>query len=176
MKKLFSTLLILLLLPSSLVLAEDDDFPTYVCVDKMADEGGLIVDDYEAFAAEYVQEDTPTSGQVEVLTSFYRYVRYALQEIFNEYTQFEDGRPIELAKDEVNSCAFYRDQYLAYTEAILQSYVLGANSSKVSFKTTDALKEIVRRMEDYALVQAQVFPASFDGFNNALPCYAAECI
>ncbi len=177
MKRLLAAFALLILLLPAVAFAADDEEPvTYACVQVLMEDGAKMVNDYAIFAEEYVQEDTPTSGQVDVLVSFYRYIRAGLNQLYEDNTQLSGTTTQAQAKDEANTCAYYRNQYLDYAEIVLQKTINGAVVSKRSFKTVDALSIIVQGLEDLSLSFAQIFPAALDDFNNALPCYASECL
>jgi len=151
----------------------DDD---YACAQHMLDNAPDLIDNYETFLNELFQVDQPSSEQVESAMTFYRYVETTLNNMFEVANSFDVVKSIDSASSEVAYCTYIRDQYIDYARLLLNQQVLGSGSSKRTFQVVDGLKAINEGLEEFVLDFVGTFPTMFNKMNNALPCYASQCI
>lgn len=160
--------------------AEGDEAPLeeqdYLCAQNLIDKGAIVVEGYENFLNDYFQIPEPSSKQVDGAVAYFQQARRALDILFEEGLDLDGIKSFDLANKEVQSCTLYRDQYVNYIEQLLQVHVLSSTSSKVTFTVIDGLKIMNEDLEEFSTDFHGTFPKLFNKFNNALPCYAKQCI
>ncbi len=156
----------------------DEETPlNYACAQTMIDDGSALLDNYELFLNEYFLVDTPGSNQLEGAMDYYRYVEDGLNSIYSGALVIEgDSKTLEFASAEVTYCASIRDQYLRYAQVLLQKQLLSSANSKRTFEMVDGLKVMNDDLGDFSEQFLETFPGAFNQMNNALPCYARQCI
>ncbi len=153
--------------------AQEQDF---LCAQNLIDKGSIIVEGYENFLNFYFQAPEPSSEQVEKAVAYFQQARRALDVLFEEGLDLEGIKSFDLANKEVQSCTLYRDQYVSYIEQLLEIHVFASTNSKVTFTVIDGLKIMNEDLVEFSDDFHGTFPKLFSKFNNALPCYAKQCI
>lgn len=148
----------------------------FACGQAMIEQGSVIVEDYETFLDELFKVDTPSSGQVEEAMTYYRYVEDALNNIFSDNLHISGFRTLDFANTNATYCTYIRDQYLDFAQTLLQKQILLSANSKRTFEIIDGLKAMNENIENLYEDFHAVFPGLFNQMNNALPCYARQCI
>lgn len=157
-------------------LAEEGSEDDYKCVDTMLSKGGELVDAYAQIMSEFFQQDVPSSEQIEYAATFYRATENKLNRIYNQGLFIEGRKSFDQSNAEVAACSNVRDQLVEYAQQILEAQALLSNSSKNTFEVVDGLKVLNEGLEDLRLDFSAVFPVVFNKMDNALPCYARQCI
>ena len=150
----------------------------YACSQTMIDEGGAIVEGYQEFLDVFFNVDAPTSDQMETAMDFYRYIEGSLLALYRSAAIVTGGgtKTTEFASAELTNCAYLRDQYIDFARALLQKQALASAYSKTTFEVVDGLKALNEDLDDLSKEFSEVFPGAFHQMNNALPCYARQCI
>jgi len=155
----------------------------YACVQYISEQSFPVLQNYEDFLNEYFQIDKPTSSQTEKAMDYYRYVEDTLNAIYNDSLKAarglfskEDNTTLDQSNAEVTYCSSIRDQYLRAAQVLLERQVLSSASSKRTFKMVDGLKIMNEDLGDFSQEFLETFPGIFNQMNNALPCYARQCI
>ncbi|MFA5855387.1 MAG: hypothetical protein WC846_03865 [Candidatus Gracilibacteria bacterium] len=146
------------------------------CAKAMQDEGYKIVEAYEEMLDEYFKIDVPSSQQINSAMVFYRATRDSLNGLYIDSLNLGGRKSLEFAVAEAATCTDIKNKYMTYVGALLQRYLLGSAVSKSTYTIVDGLKAMNKDIEDLSTVFHNVFPAVFDQMNNALPCYARQCI
>lgn len=185
-KNLFLTCLVLLFVVQGLAYAfaadgdaenaSESSVEDYACLTAFVEQASPFLEEYEQFLDEYFQIDTPTSGQVEDAMDFYRYVEDQLETIYEENVNFEGRKSLEDTNVELLYCSQIRDQYIRFAQVLLQEHASGSSASKRSFEVVDGLKILNEDLEEFSETFFGTFPGAFNQMNNALPCYARQCI
>lgn len=150
-----------------------------ICEQVMIEQGEIFITAYQDFLTGYFKQDEPSSDLLEEALEYYRFVEAALIGIFN--TQFDTGREgyqddFESTFDEVSNCARVRDEYISFAGLLLQAQMLQSGTSKRTYKIIDGLKALNENLSDFSVDFNATFPRMFTKMDNALPCYAKECI
>lgn len=148
----------------------------YLCAQAMVEQGGEIVEAYEEFLNEYFLIDNPSSNQVEEAMDFYRYVEDSLMNLYASSLNAGRGKALDFVSSEVTYCSTIRDQYIDYARVLLQKQALSSANTKTVFEVVDGLKVMNEDLEEFSEVFMETFPGIFNQMNNALPCYARQCI
>jgi len=156
----------------------DEEATDYACSQTMIDQGGAIVEGYQEFLDGFFNVDAPTSDQLEDAMDFYRYIEDSLLSLYRSASAVTDSgaKTTEFASKELTNCAYLRDQYIEFARALLQKQALGSAYSKTTFEVVDGLKALNEDLDDLSKEFSEVFPGAFHQMNNALPCYARQCI
>lgn len=193
MKSSFETRLFLLCIAVLIVFqglifafAEDDTTESSednACAYEINEKSSVLIQSYETFLNEFFLIDTPTSNQVENAMDYYRFVEDSLYYIYSDSMSIaggpfsKDGNTfLDSVSAEVTYCSHLRDQYIQYAQALLQKQVINSASSKRTFKVIDGLKIMNKDLGDFSEQFLETFPGIFNQMNNALPCYAHQCI
>ena len=157
---------------------ETEEATDYACSQTMIDQGGAIVEGYQEFLDGFFNVDAPTSDQLEDAMDFYRYIEDSLLSLYRSASAVTDSgaKTTEFASKELTNCAYLRDQYIEFARALLQKQALGSAYSKTTFEVVDGLKALNEDLDDLSKEFSEVFPGAFHQMNNALPCYARQCI
>lgn len=148
----------------------------YACGQTMMEKGIVVIESYEAFLDDYFKSVIPSSEQVEHGMRYYRFVEDSLQSIYEKNVDVQANDTLEKSGAAITYCASIRDQYIDLAQMLLQKQAISSANSKRTFSVIDGLKAMNEDMEVYADEFHAVFPAFFNQFNNALPCYARQCI
>lgn len=156
----------------------DDEETVYICTARMRTEGQEAVDDFNELLNEFFLSDVDTSDQIEKSYEIYRTLEEALNAIYIEDSVPREGstRSIEDTSADSVACAQARDQYLRYARALLQAQIKGSSNSKRTFRMRDGLDILNNNLDEFSNSYFEVFPGKFKQFDNALPCYAKQCI
>jgi len=146
------------------------------CGAHVAEEASAVVDSYQAFLDEYFKEVTPSSEQVEGSMRYYRFMEYSIKEIYAKYLQQDENLSLEDSLNANTYCASVRDMYLDAAQALMEKQVISSANSKLTFLIIDGLKAMNEDVDTFSEQFNAVFPGYFNQFNNALPCYAHQCI
>ncbi len=166
-------------------LAEESDGETVVTVTDGVDyacgyetmvDSQVIVDTYQDFLDQYFKIDKPSSTQIKAAEKYFRFVQSSLQKAYERNLNITANERLEESTQAATYCAYIRDQYMDVAEVLLQKQVILSANSKRTFAVIDGLKATNQDLEDFADEFNTVFPAFFNQFNNALPCYARQCI
>lgn len=162
--------------------AEEESTPTivdgvdYACGQAMMDQGTVIIESYEAFLDDYFKSAIPSSEQVEHGMRYYRFVENSIQSVYEANVNVNVNDTLEKSASAITYCSYIRDQYLELAQMLLQKQAIASANSKRTFSVIDGLKAMNEDMEVYSDEFNAVFPGFFNQFNNALPCYARQCI
>lgn len=146
------------------------------CAAQLIDQGSTLITTYENFLTEFFKVDTPTSSQVEDAMDFYRYVEDSLLNIYAKAGSIPANAAWESSNQGFAYCAHVRDQYIEYARVLLGKYSSLSANSKRSYMFLDGLKAMNFSMENYSDEFHSTFPGIFNKMDNALPCYARQCV
>lgn len=148
----------------------------FACGQKTMEESFVIIEAYQNFLDQYFKIDKPSSQQIDAAEKYYRFVEDSLQKTYERNLSLANNERLEESTQAATYCAFIRDQYIDVAEVLLQKQVILSSNSKRTFAVIDGLKATNQNLEDFADEFNTVFPGFFNQFNNALPCYARQCI
>lgn len=148
----------------------------YACGYNVMQESQVVVDAYQTFLNDYFQQVTPSSEQVDGAMKYYRLMEFSIQKIYENSLQQVTNLTLNSSIQANTYCAYMRDLYLDIARAMLQKQVIASSNSKRTFQVVDGLKVMNEDLELLADEFSAVFPGYFNKFNNALPCYAHQCI
>lgn len=151
----------------------------YSCAKNMLEDGTVFVTQYMEFLDEYFQQDRPSSDQIPIAMEFYRYTEDMLENIWAVHADLsaaEVGKTLDMAISEYSYCANIRDQLIVQARLMLQSYARYSADSKRTFEVIDALKAINEDLRSFSGEFYEAIPGNFAKMDDALKCYAAECI
>ena len=154
----------------------DDESDDYLCAEAVVAKGEEMLEEFQSFLDEYLSQNVPTSEQVEMAMSYYRYFESTMHETYEESMDFRGDRSFELVSSEVSLCTYRRDRYLDEAALRLQTSIRYATSTKSSYQFIDGLKAMNESMEDFSRDFHEVFPGKFNEMNSSLTCFAKECI
>jgi hypothetical protein len=155
---------------------ESEEEKDFLCASNLYEKGDELVNDYSDFLDSFFQQDVPTSSQIESAMDYYRVLEQGIQNHYLEGFDVRNPKTFDLANAEHALCTQVRDQFLAYARNLLQVQALGATTSKRTLNIIDGLKIMNQDLEDLTPDFHKAFPAHFDEFKEALPCYARACI
>jgi hypothetical protein len=147
----------------------------FLCAQTMVTEGAAAVADYELLLNEFFQADVSSADQVQVAMSYYRAVENTLNTLYANGLDVDGIKSFDLANAEVAACAARRDELIRYSQVLLEAQTLGSANSKRTFAVRDGLNALNENMNLLSDEFAQTFPARFQNFESAFPCYAQEC-
>ncbi|MEK9159993.1 MAG: hypothetical protein AAB383_04655 [Patescibacteria group bacterium] len=152
------------------------DGTDFQCGYDVMQEAQVLVDSYQVFLDDYFKQVTPSSEQVDGAMKYYRLMEFSIQKIYQSNLRQDTNFNLNSSIQANSYCAYVRDLYLDIASAMLQKQVIASSSSKRTFLMVDGLKATNEHMEIFADEFSAVFPGFFTKFNNALPCYAHQCI
>ena len=148
----------------------------YACTYNLTQEAYTVVEDYQTFLDDYFKAVTPSSEQVEHAMRYYRFVEAAIEASYDKYADVQGNYSLEASEDALSRCATVRDQYIELARVLLQKQTIASANSKRTFLFIDGLKATNEHLDQFSGEFNALFPAYFNQFNNALPCYAHQCI
>ena len=146
------------------------------CATHVKEESQQVVDSYQTFLDDYFKAITPTSEQVDGAMKYYRFMEFSINEIYKKYLQQDQNLSLTSSLQASTRCAYMRDLYLDVAKALMEKQVISSANSKRTFLVVDGLKAMNADMDTFSDQFNAVFPGYFNQFNNALPCYAHQCI
>lgn len=151
------------------------------CAAVVAQVGAEEIDKYQTFLTQYFQMDEPSSKQILNAMEYYRFVRDAINDTYvKNQLKTDTSKPksldLDTAFDSVDRCIKVRDKYLGIADVMLQAHSLQSANSKRTYAIIDSMKTMNSDMREMSSIFDQVFPRTFEKMNNALPCYARQCI
>ncbi|MFA4814710.1 MAG: hypothetical protein WC924_00070 [Candidatus Gracilibacteria bacterium] len=148
----------------------------YACGNSMMQDAAVVIDSYQVFLDDYFKAVTPSSEQVESGMRYYRFVEDSIESIYKKYADVQGNSTLEASASALSYCASIRDQYLSLARVLFQKQVIASANSKRTFLIIDGLKATNEHLDQFSNEFNALFPAYFDQLNNALPCYAHQCI
>lgn len=148
----------------------------YACGQAVTEQASVLIDSYQTFLDDYFKVDTPSSSQVDHAMRYYRYMESSIEAIYENNLDLYANTTLQDSTQASSDCAGRRDFYLDVARALLQKQVIASANSKRTFEVIDGLKIMNADLEEFSDEFNAVFPAYFNKFNNALPCYARQCI
>lgn len=146
------------------------------CASNVMVDAQVVVSAYQTFLDDYFKEVTPTSEQVEGAMKYYRFIEYSINKIYKRNLQKDVNLSLNNSLQASTYCAYIRDVYLDIAKAMMEKQVISSANSKRTFLVVDGLKAMNADMDTFSDQFNEVFPGYFNKFNNALPCYAHQCI
>ena len=132
--------------------------------------------EYEAALNEYFLFNEESSEQVLTAMELYRAYENSLQETFEAQVLTQGVQNFWEVEEEFIQCEEDLDNALEYAQTLLRAQVLQSANSKRSFEIVDSTKSINENMAELAIDFQLTFPRTFEKMNNALPCYARQCV
>ncbi len=154
----------------------DDSAQDFACAEKMSTEGQAALTEYQTLLKEYYLADQPTSGQVSEAVDYYRSFQVELDRIFQEGQRLDEVKTFDLVNDEIAACFSVQSNLLEVAQVYLQGYTASSANTKRTFRIHDAFDVFNGQMEEFVGDFQAVFPGQFQHFDNALPCYAQQCL
>lgn len=148
----------------------------YACTYNLTQEAYTAVESYQTFLDDYFKAVTPSSEQVEHAMRYYRFVEASIEASYDKYADVQGNYSLEASEDALSNCSTVRDQYIDLAQVLLQKQVIASANSKRTFLFIDGLKATNEHLDQFSGEFNALFPAYFNQFNNALPCYAHQCI
>ena len=155
---------------------EHPESQDFVCAQYLLENGPGIVEGYAAFLDEYMQLNVPGSEQVENALLYYRAVEFGLNNLYDEGLEMETKNNVTATADEIAYCSYLRDSYVNVAYELLDVQVRQSAASKTTFLIVDGLKAMNEDLREFSMDFNLTFPGSFNQMDNALPCYARQCI
>lgn len=154
----------------------DDTAEDFVCAQRMSTEGQAALTEYQTLLNEFYLADQPTSAQVSEAVDYYRAFQDELARIYEEGSAVDSPKSIDLANNEIAACLSVQSTLLQTAQVYLRGYTLSSSNTKRNFRIHDAFDVFNQDMDDFLSDFQATFPGQFQRFNNALPCYARECL
>jgi hypothetical protein len=154
----------------------DEKEVIFACSSVMHTEAPEVIGRYTEFLESYFLLDIDSSQQVANAMLYFTYVQEEIEAIYDENINLNGGELISATIDANNDCRRWQEWYSQEAELLLNTYIRRATASKQSFAIVDGLKIINENMEELSLEFQMTFPLFFKKMNNALPCYAHQCI
>lgn len=188
---IFTFLLVILSFSATVLIteaADDDEEETaeevseeisetdYACVVAMIPVIETETANYEAALNEYFLFNEESSSQVLTAMEIYRAFESSLQEAFDAQFLTAGVQTFDVVEEEFIQCQEDLSNALKYGQLLLRAQVLQSANSKRSFEIVDSFKAINEDMEGLSENFHLTFPRTFEKMNNALPCYARQCV
>lgn len=154
----------------------DDGTQDFVCAERMSTEGQEALAQYQALLQAYYLADHPTSDQVSEAVDYYRAFQAELARIYAEGSAIDAPKSIQLTNDEIFACLSVQSTLLQTAQVYLRGYTLSASNTKRNTRIHDTFEVLNTDMENFMSNFQNTFPGQFQRFNNALPCYARQCL
>ncbi len=148
----------------------------YTCTYNVTQEAFAVLESYQTFLDDYFKAVTPSSEQVDAAMKYYRFVEASIEDIYDKYADVQGNYSLEASADALSNCAKVRDEYIDVARVLLQKQTIASANSKRTFLFVDGLKATNEHLDQFSGEFNALFPAYFNQFNNALPCYAHQCI
>ncbi len=157
--------------------SETESYKNYICGQTLAEEAAPLIENYRNFLDIQSRDIRPASDRLDEIMTYYRYVSYSLENIYEEsIAQDRANDTFNAASDKQEYCASIRDQYLLLASSMLRTYIISSSASKSTFVATDGMKAINEGLKDMSQSFQATFPNMFNKFNNSFSCYINSCV
>lgn len=155
---------------------EEDSETDYACVVAMIPILETETAKYETALNDYFLFNEESSSQVLTAIEIYRAYENTIETAFEAQALTNGVQNFWEVEEEFIQCEEDVDNTLEYAQMLLRAQVLQSANSKRGFEIVDSFKAINENMGELSVDFHLTFPRTFEKMNNALPCYARQCV